>query len=293
MANYNNTLPSLADGGLSHYIESVKKFPILSQEEEVELANKWIENEDVEAAHKLVTSHLRLVVKVAMHFRGYGLPVTDIIAEGNIGLMQAVKRFDPDKGFRLSTYAMWWIKAAINEYVLRSWSLVKMGTTAAQKKLFYNLKKIKSRITGADSRSLLPSEIKDLADDFAVTERDIIEMDQRLHANDVSLNMTVSDEEGSAEFGDYLADERDSQEIIVAENQELSLQRDILSKAMSELNEREQDIIKKRKMIEPPVTLEDLSQVYNVSKERIRQIENRAMEKLQQSVARISGSMAG
>jgi RNA polymerase sigma-32 factor len=285
MTAYSATLPVLAENGLSSYIASIKKFPMLTHEEETTLANKWIESEDVEAAHSLVTSHLRLVVKMAQSFRGYGLPITDVIAEGNMGLMQAVKRFDPDKGFRLSTYAMWWIKASMNEYVLRSWSMVKMGTTASQKKLFYNLRKVKNQITGAESRNLLPSEISQIADDLSVPERDVIEMNDRLYAHDSSLNARASHEDGdSAELGDFFSDDAPSQEIVLAESQELNAKRAMFATAMQGLNEREQDIITKRKLQEPAATLETLSGLYSVSKERIRQIESRAMEKLQQAV---------
>lgn len=281
-------LPVLAENGLGQYIQQANSFPMLTQEEEVELANRWVDDQDIEAAHKLVTSHLRLVVKLAQGFRGYGLPITDLISEGNIGLMHAVKRFDPDKGYRLSTYAMWWIKAAINEYILRSWSLVKMGTSASQKKLFYNLKRLKNKIN-AGERCLLPNEIKMIAQDLDVSERDVIEMDERLGASDASLNARIVQDEDSGQWIDYLEDASDNQEVIIAESEEMMQRRSMLNAAMECLNDRERDIIHKRQLQEDPSTLEELSRIYNVSKERIRQIEVRAMEKLQKAVLQPQG----
>lgn len=277
-------LPVLVDSGLSRYIEEVKKFPMLDEQEEFALAQAFKKNGDLAAAHKLVTSHLRLVVKMAMGFRGYGLPLVDLISEGNIGLMQAVKKFEPEKGFRLTTYAMWWIKAAINEYILRSWSLVKMGTSAAQKKLFFNLRRLKNKIVGSDSRVLAPSEISQVAMELDVPEQDVVEMDQRMSSSDMSLNAHVNDDSDS-EYMDYLEDKGASQETILAENQDASNRHNMLSDAMSKLNERERDIIVQRRLSENPATLEDLSQKYGVSRERVRQIEERAIEKLRESFA--------
>ncbi len=277
-------LPALAEGGLGAYIAQVNSFPMLTHEEETILANRWIHNQDIEAAHELVTSHLRLVVKIAYGLKGYGLPVTDMISEGNIGLMQAVKRFDPDKGYRLSTYAMWWIKASIHEYILRSWSLVKMGTTAAQKKLFFNLRKLKNKITGSADRHLAPKEVSRVARELNVSERDVMEMDQRLGAVDPSLNAPVTRGEESGEWMDFVADNRANQEVILAESEEKKERHAALVSAMKTLNERERDIIKKRRLREVPATLEELSQEYSISRERVRQIENRALEKLQGAV---------
>jgi len=282
-------LPSLTEQGLSAYLEKVNKFPILSFEEEQKLARAWLEQQDIEAAEKLVTSHLRLVAKMAMGFRGYGLPVSDLISEGNIGLMQAVKKFDPDKGFRLSTYAMWWIKASINEYILRSWSLVKMGTTAAQKKLFFNLKKLKRTITTAD-RSLTGDEISQIATDLNVPEKDVVEMDERLHAHDFSLNKPVSYQNGddSGQLIDLVEDGNINQEDEFLNNETSNFRAKLLKEALGILSDREQDIINKRHIVEPHSTLEDLSKVYGVSKERIRQIEARALEKMQVAVKNVS-----
>lgn len=278
-------LPILADNNLSRYIGEISKFPLLEKEEEIELANRWIHHEDIKAAHKLVTSHLRLVVKIASGFRGYGLPAAELVAEGNIGLMHAVKRFDPEKGFRLSTYAMWWIKASINEYILRSWSLVKMGTTAAQKKIFFNLRRMKNRITAASGRNLLPAEVSKIAHELAVPERDVIEMDQRMSATDRSLNQVIG-EDSEAEWIDFVEDDSVSYELIMAENQELFHRKKLLKSALENLNDRERDIIQKRCLSETPATLEVLSKLYNISRERIRQIESCAMEKLQTFVAK-------
>jgi len=277
----NITLPVLADSSLSQYLAQIHKFPMLAEDEEFILAKSYAEHQDMKAAEKLVTSHLRLVVKIAGSFRGYGLPAADLIAEGNIGLMQAVKKFDPDKGFRLSTYAMWWIKASINEYVLRSWSLVKMGTSAAQKKLFYNLRRMKKQIDGAESRNLLPGEVSQIAHDLDVPERDVVEMDERLGAYDSSLNRSVSNETDSDEMINFISDDDITQEDALAETQVLQQRRKMLALALKSLNDRERDIILRRQLQEPAITLEELSQCYGVSRERIRQIESRAMEKLQ------------
>ncbi len=276
-------LPVVAESSLSQYLEEIKRFPMLEKEEEYLLAKAWVERGDTEAAHKLVTSHLRLVAKIAMGFRGYGLPLVELISEGNIGLMQAVKRFDPEKGFRLSTYAMWWIKAAIQEFILRSWSLVKMGTTAAQKKLFFNLRRLRNSISKSEVGDLSPDEVAVIANELEVPEQDVVEMDRRLNGSDYSLNATFS-EENDGEWIDYLEDEDANQEHWVAENQEITQKRALLATAMGQLNAREQDIITARRLQENPTTLEELSQKYGVSRERVRQIEARAMEKLQESV---------
>ncbi len=285
MTQTRTQLPALAENNLAHYIAEVNKFPVLTAEEEYEQAKRYIEENDLQAAHTLVTSHLRLVVKMANNFRGYGLPINDIIAEGNVGLMQAVKKFDPDKGFRLSTYAMWWIKAAINEYILRSWSLVKMGTTAAQKKLFYNLKRLKNKIAASD-RMLSYNEAQDIADELDVSKQEVLEMDERLHAHDASLNRQMtSDSDSESEFIDFLSDDdAGTQEDWITERADLEYRRAMLQDAMQELNTREQDIIQRRKLTDTPDTLEVLSQEYGVSRERIRQIEARALEKLQAGV---------
>jgi RNA polymerase sigma-32 factor len=279
--NNNINLPSLSnEGSLSHYLQQIKKFPMLSQKEEVSLARKWIKKGDTDAAHKLVTSHLRLVARIAMGYKGYGLPITELISEGNIGLMQAVKKYDPEKGFRLSTYAMWWIKAAIQEYVLKSWSLVKIGTTAAQKKLFFNLKKIKNQLTSYNDGSLKPDQVKEIAERLDVTEAEVSDMEGRMSGKDYSLNAVVS-EDGESEWQDWLVDEDADQEVKLAEKEELSKRKNLLSKAINILNEREQNIISARKLSEVPKTLEELSQTYKISRERVRQIEEKAFAKLQ------------
>lgn len=283
MSHY--ALPSVVDSGLSHYIEQVSRFPMLSEEREFMLAKRLTEHQDTEAAHQLVTSHLRLVVKIAMGYRGYNLPVTDIIAEGNIGLMQAVKKFDPDKGFRLSTYAMWWIRASIQEYVLKSWSLVKIGTTAAQKKLFFNLKRMKNNIQNVESGNLTPDQISEIANELDVSERDVVSMEGRMFGADQSLHRTVGGEDdGGVEAIDLLADNSENQEEIVGEVEQYNYRFALFQEAMQSLNEREQEIVKARRLTEPAKTLDDLSQRFDVSKERIRQIENRAMEKLEAAV---------
>jgi RNA polymerase sigma-32 factor len=279
--NNNISLPSLSnEGSLSHYLQQIKKFPMLSQKEEISLARKWIKKGDTAAAHKLVTSHLRLVARIAMGYKGYGLPITELISEGNIGLMQAVKKYDPEKGFRLSTYAMWWIRAAIQEYVLKSWSLVKIGTTAAQKKLFFNLKKIKNQLTSYSDGSLKPDQVKEIAERLDVTEAEVSDMEGRISGTDYSLNTVVSDD-GESEWQDWLVDEDADQEIKLAEREELSKRKNLLSKAINILNDREQEIISARKLSEIPKTLEELSKTYKISRERVRQIEEKAFAKLQ------------
>jgi RNA polymerase sigma-32 factor len=278
------SVPSLSgEGSLTRYLQEIRKFPMLEPEEEYMLAKRWKEREDSEAAHRLVTSHLRLVAKIAMGYRGYGLPLSELISEGNVGMMQAVKRFDPDRGFRLATYAMWWIRAAIQEYILHSWSLVKMGTTAAQKKLFFNLRKLKGQLQAVEDGDLSPENLKKIATELDVPEADVISMNRRLASPDHSLNAPLrSDSEG--EWQDWLVDETDSQETKLGERQELGLRRDLLEKAMTHLNERERHILGERRLKENPTTLEDLSQHYGISRERVRQIEVRAFEKLQKAI---------
>jgi RNA polymerase sigma-32 factor len=282
------TLPILAgDTTLAGYMTQISRFPYLTEVEEQSLAQKWCEEGDVKAAHTLVTSHLRLVVKIASSFKNYGLPIMDMIAEGNIGLMQAVKKFDHNKGFRLSTYAMWWIKASIQEYVLHSWSLVKIGTTVAQKKLFFNLRKMKSCLDKIDNRALSPSEIKQIASDLDVSEREVMDMDSRLTQSDQSLNSPIMGyEEDSGEMIDLVEAGGDSHDLVLAESQDMERKRVLFLQAMETLNQRERDIIMKRRLNEPAATLEDLSVTYNISRERVRQIENRAMEKLQAAVCK-------
>ena len=280
-------LPSIVAGagGLSRYLEEIRKFPMLEPNEEYMLAKRWQEHQDSEAAHKLVTSHLRLVTRIAMGYRGYGLPIGEVISEGNVGLMQAVKRFDPDKGFRLATYAMWWIRASIQEYILRSWSLVKMGTTAAQKKLFFNLRRMKGQIKALEDGDLRPDQVKQIATKLGVPEEDVISMNRRL-GGDASLNAPVraADAESSGEWQDWLVDETPGQEERLAESEELALRKSYLAKAMSSLNDRERRIFEARRLAEEPATLEDLSAEFGVSRERIRQIEVRAFEKVQAAV---------
>src|SRR5476651_914712 len=271
------------EGNLTRYLQEIRKFPMLTPEEELSLAHQWRDSQNMEAAHKLVTSHLRLVAKIAMGYRGYGLPVGELISEGNVGMMQAVKRFDPDRGFRLATYAMWWIRAAIQEYILHSWSLVKMGTTAAQKKLFFNLRKLKGQLQAIEEGDLSPENVTKIATALDVPEVDVVNMNRRLAAPDHSLNAPLrADSEG--EWQDWLVDEGESQEVKLGDRQELGLRRDLLAKAMSHLNERERDILTHRRLREQPTTLEDLSQKYNISRERVRQIEVRAFEKLQKAI---------
>ncbi len=283
--NMNLALTMSPEQGLSRYLDEIRKFPMLDKDEEFILAKRWVEHKDQSAAEKMVTSHLRLVAKIAMGYRGYGLPIGEIISEGNIGLMQAVKKFDPDKGFRLSTYAMWWIRAAIQEYVLRSWSLVKMGTTAAQKKLFFNLRRLKGEMRAIDEGDLSPEQVKKIATSLNVKEDEVISMNRRLSGGgDASLNVTIGDEDGTAEWQDWLEDESESAESMIANSQEHDAKMELLKLAMKELNEREQDILSSRRLSDKPKTLEELAKVYNVSRERIRQIEARAFEKLQKAM---------
>ena len=273
------------DNNLARYLEHIKKFPMLEAEEEYTLAKDWLEKNDTKAAHKLVTSHLRLVAKIAMGYRGYGLPVADLIAEGNIGMMHAVKKFDPEKGFRLATYAMWWIKAAIQEFVLRSWSQVKIGTTASQKKLFFNLRKIKGKINALEDGDLSKKQVSYIAKSLDVSEDDVVTMNRRMLGGDHSLNSQVSRHDGEeAEWQDMLADHRENQEIEYENFQEKNIRNKMMQQALDLLKPREKDIIIKRRLIEPPKTLEDLSQEYKISRERVRQIESRAFEKLQEAM---------
>ena len=277
-------LPVLSgEAGLSRYLSEIRKFPLLSPEDEYMFAKRWKEHEDPEAARRLVTSHLRLVAKIAMGYRGYGLPVSEIVSEGNVGLMQAVKRFDPDKGFRLATYAMWWIRASIQEYVLRSWSMVKMGTTAAQKKLFFNLRKAKNNIGAIEEGDLTPAHTAKLADQLGVTESEVTEMNRRLSGGDASLNAPLRSESES-EWQDWLADDTADQETRLAEREEMGDRHELLVNAMKDLTDRERDIIEARRLRDEPATLEELSQKYGVSRERVRQIEVRAFEKLQRGM---------
>jgi RNA polymerase sigma-32 factor len=274
---------TISEGNLQRYLQEIRKFPMLAPEEEYMLAKRWKEHGDPEAAHKLVTSHLRLVAKIAMGYRGYGLPLSELISEGNVGMMQAVKRFDPDRGFRLATYAMWWIRASIQEYILHSWSLVKMGTTAAQKKLFFNLRKLKGQLQALEDGDLSPEHVKKIAEDLGVPESDVVSMNRRLGAPDHSLNAPLK-ADGEGEWQDWLVDEAPTQEAVLGERQELGIRRDLLEKAMKLLNDRERHILAERRLKENPTTLEDLSQKYGISRERVRQIEVRAFEKLQKAI---------
>jgi RNA polymerase sigma-32 factor len=277
-------LPSVgAHGGLTRYLEEIRQFPMLEPQEEYMLAKSWREHGDRDAAHRLVTSHLRLVARIAMGYRGYGLPVGEVISEGNVGLMQAVKRFDPDKGFRLATYAMWWIRAAIQEYILRSWSLVKMGTTAAQKKLFFNLRKIKGQLKALEEGDLRPDQVKQIATRLGVTEEDVVSMNRRL-AGDSSLNAPVRNDAESGEWQDWLVDETMDQESALAESEERNQRHTMLMEALKGLNERERRVFEARRLTDDPLTLEELSAEFGVSRERIRQIEVRAFEKVQKAV---------
>jgi len=282
------SLPSLSpDGNLTRYLQDIRKFPMLEPEQEFMLAKAWREHGDVEAAHQLVTSHLRLVAKIASGYRGYGLPIAELISEGNVGLMQAVKKFEPDRGFRLATYAMWWIRAAIQEYILHSWSLVKMGTTAAQKKLFFNLRRMKGKLQALEEGDLSPENVKKIATDLQVTEDEVVSMNRRLAAPDNSLNAPVrADSEG--EWMDWLVDESSSQETVLAEQDEFDKRKGLLARALRALNGRERDILTRRRLAEEPVTLEDLSREYGISRERVRQIEVRAFEKLQKSIRNLA-----
>jgi RNA polymerase sigma-32 factor len=272
-----------AENGLSRYLEEIRRFPMLEPQEEYVLAKSWREHGDRDAAHRLVTSHLRLVAKIAMGYRGYGLPISEVISEGNVGLMQAVKRFEPEKGFRLATYAMWWIKAAIQEYILRSWSLVKMGTTANQKKLFFNLRKAKSRISALEEGDMRPDQVKIIAKRLGVTEQDVIDMNRRL-GGDMSLNAPIRDDGDSGEWQDWLADDSSDQETVLAAQEESENRRNALGDALSVLNERERRIFEARRLADDPMTLEDLAAEFGVSRERVRQIEVRAFEKVQKAV---------
>jgi RNA polymerase sigma-32 factor len=277
-------LPILtAENGLTRYLEEIRRFPMLEPQDEYMLAKRWREHGDRDAAHKLVTSHLRLVAKIAMGYRGYGLPISEVISEGNVGLMQAVKRFEPEKGFRLATYAMWWIKAAIQEYILRSWSLVKMGTTANQKKLFFNLRKAKSRISALEEGDLRPDQVKLIAKRLGVTEQDVIEMNRRL-GGDVSLNSPIREEGDSGEWQDWLVDDSSDQESRLVESEEADNRKKALGDALSVLNDRERRIFEARRLADDPITLEDLAAEFGVSRERVRQIEVRAFEKVQRAV---------
>ncbi|GGE26565.1 RNA polymerase sigma factor RpoH [Primorskyibacter flagellatus] len=282
MSNYGNLPAPTPEGGLNRYLQEIRKFPLLEPEEEYMLAKRWVEEQDTEAAHKMVTSHLRLAAKIAMGYRGYGLPQAEVISEANVGLMQAVKRFDPEKGFRLATYAMWWIRASIQEYILRSWSLVKLGTTSAQKKLFFNLRKAKARIGALEDGDLHPDNVKQIAHDLGVTEDEVISMNRRMSGGDASLNATVGAEgEGTMQWQDWLEDEDADQAGDYAERDEMDTRRELLAEALEVLNDREKDILTQRRLSEETITLEDLSEQYGVSRERIRQIEVRAFEKLQ------------
>ncbi len=281
-----STVPSLTispEGNLQRYLDRIRTFPMLTADEEYMLARSFHDHDDVEAAHKMVTSHLRLVAKIAMGYRGYGLPLNELISEGNVGLMQAVKRFDPERGFRLATYAMWWIRASIQEYILHSWSLVKIGTTAAQKKLFFNLRKLKGRLQAINDGDLTPETVKKIAEELSVPEHDVISMNRRMAGADHSLNAPLrADAEG--EWMDWLVDESESHEIVIAESDELSKRRALLEDAMGALKDRERHIITERRLKDDPTTLEDLSKVYGISRERVRQIEVRAFEKLQKAI---------
>ena len=282
MSTYTNLPAPSPEQGLNRYLQEIRKFPLLEPEEEYMLAKRWVDHQDTDAAHKLVTSHLRLAAKIAMGYRGYGLPQAEVISEANVGLMQAVKRFDPEKGFRLATYAMWWIRASIQEYILRSWSLVKLGTTSAQKKLFFNLRKAKAKVGALEEGDLRPENVAQIARDLSVTEEEVIDMNRRLSGSDASLNATVgSDGDSATQWQDWLEDEDSDQAEAYEEKDELDARRALLVQAMSVLNDREKDVLMRRRLAEDPVTLEELSESYGVSRERIRQIEVRAFEKLQ------------
>ena len=284
------TIPALGgEAGLNRYLAEIKKFPILAPEEEYMLAKRWTEHQDTDAAAKLVNSHLRLVAKIAMGYRGYGLPVSELISEGNIGLMQGVKKFEPERGFRLATYAMWWIRASIQEFILRSWSLVKMGTTAAQKKLFFNLRRMKNQIEAFEDGDLKPEDVTKIATDLGVSEEDVISMNRRMAmGGDTSLNVPLR-EEGDGQWQDWLVDTDPLQDERVAEAQETAVRHELLVEAMKALNDREKHILTERRLVDEPKTLEELSQVYDVSRERIRQIEVRAFEKLQKALMSLAG----
>ena len=289
MANYTNLPAPTPEGGLNRYMQEIRKFPLLEPEEEYMLAKRWVEEQDTEAAHKMVTSHLRLAAKIAMGYRGYGLPQAEVISEANVGLMQAVKKFDPEKGFRLATYAMWWIRAAIQEYVLRSWSMVKLGTTSAQKKLFFSLRKVKARIGALEEGDLRPENVTKIAEDLSVTENEVISMNRRMSGGDASLNVTIGSEgEGTMQWQDWLEDEKADQAGDYEARDELEVRRELLAAALEVLNEREKDILTQRRLTDKIVTLEELSRQYSVSRERIRQIEVRAFEKLQKKMRELA-----
>ncbi len=289
-SNVPATIPALGgEQSLNRYLSEIKKFPILAPEQEYMLAKRFQEHGDTDAAAQLVTSHLRLVAKIAMGYRGYGLPVSELISEGNIGLMQGVKKFEPDRGFRLATYAMWWIRASIQEFILRSWSLVKMGTTAAQKKLFFNLRRMKARLDAFEDGDLTPENVQKIATDLGVTEADVVSMNRRMAmGGDTSLNVSMR-EDGEGQWQDWLADDSPLQDSVVADQQEADVRHDMLLNAMSDLNDREKHILTERRLTDDPKTLEELSQVYGVSRERVRQIEVRAFEKLQRAMMRLAG----
>ena len=290
MAKTGALIPNLSpEGNLTRYLQDIRKFPMLEADQEYMLAKRWREDEDSDAAHQMITSHLRLVAKIAMGYRGYGLPLADLISEGNVGMMHAVKRFDPERGFRLATYAMWWIRASIQEYILHSWSLVKIGTTAAQKKLFFNLRKVKAQLKSIDDGDLHPDTVKTIADRLDVPEQDVINMNRRMSTGDQSLNAPLRSD-GEGQWQDWLIDESPDQEITYAETEEFDLRHTMLNKAMEKLNEREKHIILKRRLEESPLTLEQLSKIYGISRERVRQIEVRAFEKLQNAMISESSS---
>jgi len=284
-------MPAIADGGLAHYLAEIRRFPMLEPQQEYMLAKRWREHEDPKAAQELITSHLRLVAKIAMGYRGYGLPIGEIISEGNVGLMQAVKRFEPDRGFRLATYAMWWIRASIQEYILRSWSLVKMGTTASQKKLFFNLRKAKSRISAYEEGDLKPENVEKIATRLGVSKQDVIDMNRRM-GGDASLNAPLR-EEGEGEWQDWLVDDSTSQEANLVQQEESDNRLGALRAALSVLNERERRIFEARRLVDDPVTLEDLSEEFGISRERVRQIEVRAFEKVQKAVQNSARAATG
>ena len=290
MAKGNIPVFQSGDGGLTRYLEEIRRFPMLQPQEEYMLAKRYNEHGDRDAAHRLVTSHLRLVAKIAMGYRGYGLPVSELISEGNIGLMQGVKKFEPDRGFRLATYAMWWIRASIQEFILRSWSLVKMGTTAAQKKLFFNLRRMKNQIDAFEEGDLKPADVTKIATDLGVTEDEVVSMNRRMAmGGDTSLNAPLRDSEGESQWQDFLVDTGPLQDELIAEDEETRVRHDLLIDALESLNEREKHILMERRLTDEPKTLEELSQVYAVSRERIRQIEVRAFEKLQAALLRLAG----
>jgi len=289
MSTYQNLPAPSPEQGLNRYMQEIRKFPMLEPEQEYMLAKRWVDNQDSAAAHKMVTSHLRLAAKIAMGYRGYGLPQSEVISEANVGLMQAVKRFDPEKGFRLATYAMWWIRASIQEYILRSWSLVKMGTTSAQKKLFFNLRKAKAKVGALEEGDLRPENVARIATELGVTQTEVVDMNRRLSGGDASLNVTVGSEEGSStQWQDWLEDEDSDQAADYEAKDEFDTRYALLGQAMSVLNDRERDVLAKRRLAEVPITLEELSEAYGVSRERIRQIEVRAFEKLQERMRELA-----